>query len=345
MIKALHIEPAAAGGHSLRSLLEGARSQNISFEFSDDMETGLRRVHELGYGLLVLDEGLVDGELEAIFRHLTPLENAVQVFAFSNSSPRIERHRRCRRRLREALDGRELFLDYQPQLDIGTGRLVGVEALVRWRRGDGRIVAPGDFIPVAEEVGLIEDLGAWVLEEACRQSRRWSELGLESPPVAVNVSAKQLAMPSFPGLVERLLERYELPAERLDLELTESLLLSKGSGVRESIRRLRRLGVRFSIDDLGTGYASLEYVRSLPVHRIKIAREFTQRVTRSVRDAAIVTALIGLGRQLGLKVLAEGVEREDQLAFLVANGCDEAQGFLLGRPAAPAALAAWLRRH
>jgi EAL domain-containing protein (putative c-di-GMP-specific phosphodiesterase class I) len=215
--------------------------------------------------------------------------------------------------------------------DLATGTVVAMEALVRWQHPSLGLVAPTEFIPLAEETGLIVDLGRWVLEEACAQCAAWRADGHESVGVSVNVSGRQLEDPSFCQEVERALASVGLPASALSMEITESVIVTEGSLGHEALEDLQRLGVRLAIDDFGIGYSSLSYLAKLPVHSLKVDRTFIAGLGTG-HDRSIVTAMVELAHRLGLEVVAEGVETELELAELQAAGCDEAQGFLLGRP-------------
>jgi len=248
------------------------------------------------------------------------------------------------RDLRRALDEAELLLCYQPQYDVATRRIVGFEALLRWNRAGGGIVSPGSFIPLAEETGLIVPIGRWALNEACRQAQAWRQLGHEALTVAVNLSVRQFREPDLLADVERALERSGLPPERLELEITEGLLLTAAHEAEEIIAALRARGVRMVLDDFGTGYSSLGYLRRFRLDRIKIDQSFVREITHNPDDEAISTTIIALGHALNMRVVAEGVETLEQARKLASLGCDHLQGFLLGRPAPADALAPILGR-
>jgi len=247
-------------------------------------------------------------------------------------------------RLREAIDHDELTLDYQPQVSGLDGRIVSVEALVRWRSPEWGLVMPSRFIRVAEDSGLIVPLGRWVLERACRQLRAWHDAGHDDIGIAVNVSAHQLLRESFADDVAGLLGQYRIRPDALELELTESALMENVDRVLGTLHAIKRLGVRLTLDDFGTGYSSLNYLRRLPINKLKIDRSFLAEVSSGSRDAAIARAVIAMGHQLQLTVLAEGVENEDQLGYLRRNHCDQFQGNLLSG-AVPAADAERLLRQ
>jgi len=245
--------------------------------------------------------------------------------------------------LRNALKNREFVLHYQPQLDIESGRIIGLEALLRWQLPDGALVPPGSFIPVAEQSGLIIAIGEWVLDEACRQAAAWRAAGLPPVVVAVNLSALQFRRGNILDTVAAALARSGLPASGLELELTESILLQDVDAAMTILRSLKELGVQLSIDDFGTGYSSLSYLKRLAVDKLKIDQSFVRDIAEDPDDAAIVRAIVQLGHTLQLTVIAEGVESERQLSFLSQCGCDEAQGYLFSRPLAAAMVEPVLR--
>ncbi len=243
------------------------------------------------------------------------------------------------RDLRLAIDNDELFVEFQPQIELVSGRVAGVEALLRWRHPEYGLVSPGRFIPIAENNGFIVPLGDWVLRAACEGFQRLRKAaGGGELKLAVNLSAVQVRVPQFAGTVLGILESTGVPPQALELEMTESLLMQPTAQLKANLEQLHSNGIRFAIDDFGTGYSSMNYLRHSWVHRLKIDRSFLQQVEEDPSDAAIVTAVIALGNKLGLKVLAEGVEREGQLEFLHRHGCDEAQGYYLGRPTSVAEL-------
>lgn len=245
--------------------------------------------------------------------------------------------------LRKALKNEEFVLHYQPQLSIASGRIIGVEALVRWQPPDGPLVPPGSFIPVAEQSGLIIAIGEWVLHEACRQAAAWQAAGLPPIMMAVNLSAMQFRRGNILDTVAAALTLSGLPAHCLELELTESILLQDVDMAMKTLHSLKDLGVKLSIDDFGTGYSSLSYLKRLAVDKLKIDQSFVRDLATDSDDAAIVRAIVQLGHTLQLTVIAEGVETDRQLAFLMQYGCDEAQGYLFSRPLAAAAVEPMLR--
>lgn len=243
--------------------------------------------------------------------------------------------------LRGAVARNELVLHYQPQVDLADGRLVGVEALVRWCRDDGQLVSPVRFIPVAEEIGVIDEIGAWVLREACTQLARWHAEGFDIGRVAVNLSARQLT-PALPDIVAAVLAGSGLSGDHLELELTESMIMSHPEEAQAVLNGLCALGVKLAIDDFGTGYSSLAYLKRLPIARLKIDKSFVQDIGRDLSDDAITRAIIALARALDLETVAEGVELVHQADFLRHEGCTIAQGYHFARPVSAPELRALL---
>jgi PAS domain S-box-containing protein len=244
--------------------------------------------------------------------------------------------------LHGALERDEFVLHYQPRIEVATGRVVGVEALVRWSHPETGLVPPGDFVPVAEDTGLIVPLGAWVLRDACRQAREWLDRDVLRQRVSVNLSGAQFKEPRLKDVIAGILAETGLPPELLELELTESVLMKDAKESAALLCELKALGVRISIDDFGTGYSSLSYLKRFPIDTLKIDRTFVGDMGRDADDAAIVAMTIMLGHALRLQVVAEGVEDEEQMAFLREHGCDECQGFLFARPLPAAELERWL---
>jgi diguanylate cyclase (GGDEF)-like protein len=240
-------------------------------------------------------------------------------------------------RLRRALQEDQLQLHYQPKFRLQDNRLVGVEALLRWCDAEYGDIPPTRFIEIAEDSGLIIDLGAWVIRAVCRQLRAWQDLGI-SVPVALNVSGKELLYSDPARLIEDGAAAAGVPAALIEVEITESLLIKDSDRVQETLERLRRLGCRIALDDFGTGYSSLAYVTRFPPDRIKIDKAFVHNLDRSESDAAIANTILSLGESLKVTVTAEGIERQAQLEWLRKRGCHEAQGFLLSRPLTAEAL-------
>jgi diguanylate cyclase (GGDEF)-like protein/PAS domain S-box-containing protein len=245
---------------------------------------------------------------------------------------RAEERLQMTRQLRYALERDEFRLCYQPQYDLASGRLVGVEALIRWQAEDGSWVPPMRFIPVAEDCGLIVGIGNWVLREACRQAQQWRGQGLDFGRISVNVSGRQFQDEGLQAAVAQALAESGLPGSRLELEITESWVMEGPYRAETQLRLVHEMGVSLVIDDFGVANSSMAYIKRFPVQKLKIDRSFIRDIPADADDAAIVSAIIAMGHSLGLKVVAEGVETAEQSAFLRGTGCDEVQGFLYGRP-------------
>lgn len=239
---------------------------------------------------------------------------------------------RLEQRLRLAVEHHEFVLHYQPQVDVSTHRVCGLEALVRWQSREGGLVPPAEFIPVAEETGLIIEIGDWVLREACRQLRAWYDAGWPQVAVAVNLSPRQFQQKDLVARVRSILDEVGLPPQSLELEITESSLMHSVEEALIQVQALADMGVRLTIDDFGTGYSSLAYLKRFPVSRLKIDRSFVRDLCEDREDAAIVASIIGLAKTLGLDVVAEGVETAPQLAALRGEGCLLCQGYLFSKP-------------
>jgi diguanylate cyclase (GGDEF)-like protein/PAS domain S-box-containing protein len=252
-------------------------------------------------------------------------------------------HLRMESELQRALQRREFVLHYQPVVDIATGHLGGVEALLRWQPQGKPMVSPADFIPLAEETGLIVPIGEWVLETAMAQQVAWQKDGLPPVRMSVNLSARQFLGQDVAQRVAALLEKTGCDPRALTLEITESVLMQNPVAATATMARLAAMGVQLAIDDFGTGYSSLASLKRFPIHSLKIDRSFVSDLSDDADDAAIVDAVIGLAHSMKLNVIAEGVETADQLAFLLAHGCDQMQGFCYSRPVAPDAIEALLR--
>jgi diguanylate cyclase (GGDEF)-like protein/PAS domain S-box-containing protein len=245
--------------------------------------------------------------------------------------------------LQQALNRGEFFLVYQPQVNLRTGVITGLEALIRWQHPQLGLVPPAKFIAVAERSGLIVPIGEWVLRTACAQAKEWQNAGLAAVPVAVNVSAIQFRQQGFPDVIRNILEETGLDPKYLELELTESLLLTNADVMFSILQELRDMQVKLAIDDFGTGYSSLSYLRQFQVNRLKIDRSFVRDVAINSDDAAIATAIINMAKALNLEVLAEGVETEDQISFFRAQHCYEIQGYYFSKPVAVSQVAGQLR--
>lgn len=278
----------------------------------------------------------------AMYRAKAAGRNTFQFYTPEMTDRARERHA-LENALRGALKRGELSVHFQPQVEIASGALVGMEALARWMHPRLGLVSPARFIPVAEEIGIVAEIGDWVLEQACAQLAAWRARGLLVPVMSVNVSVQQLERDSLTEALGRVLSRNALAPGDLELEVTESMLMAGSRRSQRAMTEISRLGVRLAVDDFGTGYSSLGRLSRMPIDRLKIDGSFVRDIGRDGKDEAIARAIIGLGQDLGLEVVAEGVERPEQAAFLDREGCRYAQGYLFGRPAAPQALEEALR--
>jgi diguanylate cyclase (GGDEF)-like protein len=247
--------------------------------------------------------------------------------------------------LRRALERDEFLLHYQPKLDLRTGAIAGVEALIRWKHPDWGMVSPAQFIPLAEESGLIVQIGEWVLKTACDQSRAWREQGIPPMRVAVNLSARQFTQKTLVSDVAKTIAQSGLTPDCLELEITESLVMHNPEGAAETLHKLKAMGITLSIDDFGTGYSSLAYLKRFPIDCVKVDRSFIKDIPAEADDMAITKGIIALGHSLRLKVVAEGVETKEQQDFLRSNDCDEMQGFLFSKPLPADEVTALLKSH
>jgi diguanylate cyclase (GGDEF)-like protein/PAS domain S-box-containing protein len=244
--------------------------------------------------------------------------------------------------LRHAIDQDEFELHYQPQVEIRTGRLKGLEALIRWNHPSRGLLLPGDFLPLAEDADLICELGEWVIRDVCKTLRGWDERGLAPPRVAINISPRHLDEADFVGRFSHLLAEFRIAPERIEIELTENLFIRDPGQVAQKLQALTAQGVMIAIDDFGTQYSSLSYLQKFPIHTLKIDKTFVWEIDREYRQHAIIKAIISIAHGLGLNLIAEGVETEEQLRFLDIHGCDEIQGYLVSKPLRKAALEALL---
>ncbi|HMV63554.1 MAG TPA: EAL domain-containing protein [Rhodocyclaceae bacterium] len=247
--------------------------------------------------------------------------------------------------LRHALERREFHLHYQPKACLRSGRVTGVEALLRWTPSSGQRIGPDRFIPILEDIGLINQVGTWVLRTACAQIAAWKTAGLPPLRLAVNVSARQFRQPNLPEQIAGLLAEHGLAPADLEVELTESMLMEDSEQSRDILSRLGTMGIQLAIDDFGTGHSSLAYLKRFNVHALKIDRSFVKDTPEDPEDSAIATAIIGLSANLKIRVVAEGVETQAQADFLQQQGCDEMQGYLLSAPLPPREFAIWLRQR
>ncbi|MDO8449189.1 MAG: EAL domain-containing protein, partial [Rhodoferax sp.] len=249
--------------------------------------------------------------------------------------------------LQRAVERDELVVHYQPSVILSSQKIAGVEALVRWQHPTRGLVAPNDFVPIAEKTGLIHPIGRWVLREACAQVRSWQVQYPSDPPlaVAVNVSSRQVHQPGLVKIVAEALRDSGLPPETLILEITESLVMQNAELAIARLHELKALGIRLAIDDFGTGYSSLAYLQRFPIDQLKIDRSFVQDVTHHPDSASIVHSIIGLARNLRMQTVGEGVETAAQRDFLRGAGCDLMQGFLFSRPLPPQELFTLVQQH
>jgi len=323
-------------------------AEKIRAALARPVDAGAHLLHtspSIGISLYPGDAADLDGLLQAADIAMYQVKAAGRnawMFFESRMNDEIRIRHRLETDMRLALERREFQLHYQPQFDVGGGKVIAWEALLRWQHPEQGWIEPCDFIPVAEEIGVILPLGEWVLEEACREAVRWTHQRQGNERVAVNVSARQLEQAALADIVARVLRDTGLPAERLELELTESALMSNTPRVQQTLGRLKEMGVHLTLDDFGTGYSSLAYLSSFSVDRLKIDRSFMLDIESKPNNAAIILAVVALAKALGLEVVAEGVETCKQLAFLIESGCLKAQGFLYGRPMPAAAVAGFV---
>jgi len=280
------------------------------------------------------EEALIKNADAAMSRAKAQSGSSIQFFVpkmNESTSERLE----LEQSLRAVIEKGELALHYQPQVDLFSGQISGMEALVRWPHPEFGMIAPDRFIPMAEETGLILPLGDWVLKTACEQNKRWQDQGLPRFPVAVNLSARQFQCEEPANRIAKILGASGLGPASLDLELTETTVMADAEVAIDTMERMRKLGVKISIDDFGTGHSSLAYLKRFPIHRLKIDKTFVDSLLLDQKDEAITRAIIGMAKNLGLSAVAEGVESRDQLDFLRHLGCNEIQGYFVSRPLAP----------
>jgi EAL domain-containing protein (putative c-di-GMP-specific phosphodiesterase class I) len=246
--------------------------------------------------------------------------------------------------LRYAIERQELLLHYQPKVNLKTGAITSVEALLRWQHPERGLLLPGQFLSIAEDTGMIVGIGHWVLLEACRQTREWLDAGLRAVPVAVNISSLEFRSDQFLAGVQAALKMTSLDPRYLELELTETVLMRRAESTAYALQQLKAIGVRLAVDDFGTGYSSLSYLTRFPIDALKLDQSFVHEIISSSNDAIVVSAVISMGKSLKHRIIAEGVETAEQLAFLQAHGCDEGQGHYFGRPVAAQQFAKVLAR-
>ncbi len=348
---------ARQGGDEFIVLLDSLEDGGAASKVAQKILNGLRQPFALGaseqhvsgsIGIALYPEDGRDAQTlmknadTAMFHGKGLGKNTYQFFT-SQMNIAVKRRMTLESALRRAVMQKEFVLNYQPQVDLETGRIVALEALVRWHTADSGTVMPGDFIPLAEETGLINELGEWVLREGCRQAKAWQDQGLAPRCMAINLSARQLADRGFLDTVSRVLAETGLDPSWLELEITESQVMRQTEGGIHLLTRLAETGVRLAIDDFGTGYSSLSYLKRLPIQKLKIDQSFIRDLTIDPNDAAIVVAIISMAKSLELETIAEGVETAGQLALLRAKGCRVAQGFYFSPPLRAEALYPLLR--
>jgi diguanylate cyclase (GGDEF)-like protein/PAS domain S-box-containing protein len=333
-----HSEDAAISGEKIRQALAVPHSID-QHDLHISGSIGIATYPEDG----VHSETLLQHADFAMYHAKENGRNNVQFFKSEMNARAVERHS-LEDGLRTALARREFELHYQPKVDLKTGAVIGVEALIRWRHPVRGLVPPAHFIPIAEECGLIVEIGRWVLREACRQNRAWQDAGLPPIRLAVNISAVELRAKDFVAGVRAILTDTGLDPRCLELELTETFLMEGSGSTAAVLQALKDMGVRIALDDFGTGYSSLSFLRRFPIDTLKIDRSFVRDLTTDVDDASIVRAVIGMGESLHLCVIAEGVETREQLAYLRLHDCPEGQGFHFGRPVVAAEFATVLAR-
>jgi len=289
-------------------------------------------------------EELVKNADTAMFHAKDQGRNNYQFYTNSMSTSAYERFS-LEAALRKALAHEQFRVHYQPKIDLPTGKVVGLEALIRWEHPDMGLISPADFIPLAEDTGLIVPIGEWVMRTVCSRMSRWQKAGHEPLRIAVNLSACQFRQTALNEMVKRALQDAAVDPRWLELELTESVIMDDIQTSSIVLRSLKEMGVRISMDDFGTGYSSLSMLKRLPLDTLKIDQSFVRDITTDADDAAIIDAIISLAHSLRLRVIAEGVETPEQLAFLRDRGCDEVQGYLYSRPMDADAIECWLREY
>ncbi len=348
---------ARVGGDEFALVVEAADSPRLAYELAGRIlaqagepfrvagrevqiscSIGLACAPEHGCG----GEQLLQRAMSAMLTAKDAGRNAVRCYADDTEQQQLRRLE-ILAALRQALVRDELFLEYQPQVDLTSGEIIGAEALLRWRHPERGLIPPGDFIPLAEETDLIVPLGCWALREACRQAAVWRRSSPTPPRIAVNLSSHHFHRPELSAEVRALLEEFDLDPPSLELELTETAMMYDTDAAIAILRELKAIGVRVALDDFGTGFSSLAYLSRLPLDVLKIDRSFVSDVTTNPVNAAIARTTIAMAHSLGLRVVAEGIETEGQLSYLTRQDCDAAQGYLLGRPVSAGGFGSLLR--
>ena len=291
-------------------------------------------------GLSVFPDDGLDGETlvkNADMAMYQAKENGRQTYQFFKPAMNVRAVERqsIEESLQRALEQQEFSVHYQPKVDLRTGKITGAEALIRWTHPTRGPVSPAQFIPVAEDSGLIRPIGKWVLREACNQAQVWADAGLPATTIAVNVSAAEFLQENFLEDVFRILRETGMDPRSLELEVTESVLMKRADSAVSALQELRARGVQVAVDDFGTGYSSLSYLRKFPIDALKIDQSFVRQITTTPDDTTIVSAIISMGRSMKLRVIAEGVETREEMAFLQAHQCHEAQGYYFSKPVPP----------
>jgi diguanylate cyclase (GGDEF)-like protein len=351
---------ARLGGDEFVLVLNDPSNEDVIYRAMQRISAGLAEPLEIdgkelvvtcsaGISLCPQDGPDVDTLLKnadaAMYRAKERGRNNFQFFT-SEMNERVNERLALEHALRRAIEQREFVLHYQQRVDLKTGAIVGAEALVRWMHPEWGLVRPARFIPLAEETGLIVPIGEFVLREACRQARAWLDQGLDPGLVSVNLSARQFRHEALVRQVSRVLEETRLDPRHLEMELTESTVMHNVEAAVATLQGLKSLGISLSVDDFGTGYSSLAYLRNLPIDKLKIDRSFVRDIGAgtSANEGVLAQAIISLGHNLHLQVVAEGVETDAQVRFLRKHQCDEGQGFFYGEPVEPALHAALLAR-
>jgi len=337
---------ARQGGDEFIVLLDGLEDSRGASLVAQKILNALRKAFVLGgsdqhvsgsVGIAMFPEDGRDAQTlmknadTAMFHGKTQGKNTYQFFT-QQMNVAVKRRMTLESALRRAVMNHDFVLHYQPQIDLDTGEILAVEALVRWKTEDSGTVSPGDFIPLAEETGLINEIGEWVLREACRQAREWQNMGLPRRRMAVNLSARQFGDRGFLDMVTRSLAETGLDPACLELEITESQVMRQTEGMIMLLNKLSEMGVQLAIDDFGTGYSSLSYLKRLPIQKLKIDQSFVRDITVDPNDTAIVVAIINMAKSLDLDTIAEGVETAGQLALLRSKGCHVGQGYYFSAP-------------
>ena len=343
--KVKFISLSRVGGDEFIVIVRGKQAQMLSLQIAQACRSSLKEpiacnglefycVPSVGIAMYP-----INGENTAeVFKHAdtamyqakTGAASPIAVYSPSMSS-RLNGWLDLEARLRRAIKEDKLYLHYQPKINIKTNRIMGVEALARWCDDEYGEIPPARFIEIAEESGFIIELGSWLVRSVCRQIRDWLNDGIELP-VAINVSGKDLVHRDIANIIDVEAMAAEIPASLIEVEITESVLLSDSSVVQTAVEKLKALGCKLALDDFGTGYSSLAYISRFPPNRIKIDKSFINEIDKSAGEAAVATAILTLGKSLGITVTAEGVERPEQLAWLKAHGCDEVQGYIFSKP-------------